>query len=119
MEFSFNITESNKLAVIALKGRLIEADAPQKINQKVAELIEKGANNIVLNLSDLEYMNSSGINMFVSILTKARNAGGDAIICCVSKKIEQLLLITKLNSVFTITANEKEAISKLSENINA
>lgn len=119
MSFSFKITESNKLIVVALKGRMMDADTPRQISEQVATLIEKGCNNVVLNLSELEYMNSSGINTFVSILTKARNNGGDAVICCVSKKIEQLLLITKLNSLFTITSNEEEAISKLSENISA
>ncbi|MFP5470327.1 MAG: STAS domain-containing protein [Bacteroidia bacterium] len=119
MSFSFKINENNKLAIIALKGRMMDIDAPKQVNEQVAILIEKGTNHVILNLSELEYMNSSGINMFVSILTKARNNGGDAVICCVSKKIEQLLLITKLNSVFTITASEEEAISKLSENISA
>lgn len=119
MSFSYNIQELEQLSILSLKGRMMDADDPKKVLEVVETSIKNNKINIVLNLKELEYMNSSGINAFVSILTKTRNNGGDTVICCLSKKIEQLLLITKLNSLFTITETEEQAINKLSENINA
>lgn len=119
MSFSAHIEHNNKIAVVKLKGRLMEIDEQTNLIDSIKSQIEQGNHSVVLNLGELEYMNSSGINSFISILTKTRNSGGDTVICCLPKKIEQLLIITKLNSVFTIAETEEEAVSKLSENINA
>jgi anti-sigma B factor antagonist len=119
MSFSAHIEHINKVVVVKLKGRLMEIDEQNNLIDSIKSEIEQGNHSVVLNLGELEYMNSSGINSFISILTKTRNNGGDTVICCLPKKIEQLLIITKLNSVFTIAASEEEAVSKLSENINA
>jgi anti-sigma B factor antagonist len=54
-------------------------------------------------------MNSTGLNSLLTILTRARKAGGEAFICCVPENIKSLMLITRLNNIFTVTANEKEA----------
>ena len=93
----------------------MNAEDNEAIVKEVENSIANNGNQFVLNLDKLEYMNSSGLNVFVSILTKSRNAGGDVIICCVPEKINQLLIITKLNSVFTVTETENEAVEKLSE----
>jgi anti-sigma B factor antagonist len=119
MSFSFNIEQNNPVNIISPVGRLMDIDDQKKLIEAVEQLIKNGSTSVVLNLEGLEYMNSSGINSFISILTKTRNAGGDTIICCVPKKIEQLLVITKLNSVFNVATTLDEAVSKFSENIKA
>ena len=116
MSFSYNIENINdKLTVISFTGRLMHAEDNEAIIKEVEEKIANGGSAFILDLEKLDYMNSSGLNVFVSILTKARNNGGDVIICSVPEKINQLLIITKLNSVFTVTKSVKEAVNKLSE----
>lgn len=118
MSFVFDIVKSNIATIVNFKGRLMEANDNQEITAAIDAEIKNGVVNFILNLENLEYMNSSGINVFVSILTKSRNNGGDTIICNVSNKINQLLIITKLNSVFTVTDSTEKAIEKLSETAN-
>jgi anti-anti-sigma factor len=60
-------------------------------------------------MSDFKYMNSTGLNTLITILTRARKAGGEAIVCSVPDNIKSLLAITKLNSIFTVVTNEAEA----------
>jgi len=61
-------------------------------------------------MSGMDYMNSSGLNVLVNILTKARNQHGEVVICNLSKKIQELFLITKLNTLFQVTTDVTEAV---------
>ena len=115
MSFSYNISNSEGITSISFNGRMMNSEDNEAIIKEVENSIANNGNQFILNLEKLEYMNSSGLNVFVSILTKSRNTGGDVIICCVPEKINQLLIITKLNSVFTVTETENEAVEKLSE----
>ena len=119
MSFSHTITSTQNISTLTFSGRLISSEDNTKILNEVSDAINNGTKYFILDLKELEYMNSSGLNVFVSILTKTRNNGGDVIICNVPEKINQLLIITKLNSVFTVTANQNEALEKLSETTNA
>ena len=119
MSFSYNIEQTENITCISFNGRFIHSEDNEAIINAVESKISTGSTLFVLNLEKLEYMNSSGLNVFVSILTKSRNNNGDVIICCVSEKINQLLIITKLNSVFTVTETENEAFEKLSETTEA
>ena len=58
-------------------------------------------------------MNSSGLNVLIQLLTKTRNNGGESVIFNVNKKITELLIITKLNTLFKIAETEEEAIKML------
>lgn len=115
MSFSYNISEENRIIRASFIGRLMSSEDNEAISNEIDTKINEGYSLFILDLEKLEYMNSSGLNVFVSILTKARNKGGDAVIYGVSDKINQLLIITKLNSVFTVAETEKEAEEKLSE----
>jgi anti-sigma B factor antagonist len=62
----------------------------------------------------LKYINSSGLTVLINTLTKARKTGGEVMIANVSTKVSELLLITKLNTVFTVTPTVDEALKKIS-----
>jgi anti-anti-sigma factor len=64
-------------------------------------------------MENLSYMNSSGLNTLIQLLTKARVAGGEAVLCNMNKKINELILITKLNLLFKVTQTSDEAIKLL------
>jgi anti-sigma B factor antagonist len=115
MIFDYKSSKENQTNVYELSGELIDRDQAAKLLAEIDSAITKGENKILLNLSGLKYINSSGLNIFINVLTKARKAGGDVAICCVNKKINDLLVITKLNSVFNVTDSPEKAAALLSK----
>ena len=75
------------------------------------EVLKNGGKKIVLNLSDVNYIDSSGIGELVSSFTTVTNQGGQLKLLNLTKKIHELLAITKLLTVFSVYDNEQQAIS--------
>ena len=77
--------------------------------------LENGSNIIfcAIDIHDVRYINSSGIGVLITILTKFRNKGGEVVLIKPSDSVEKLLVITKLNSIFTIVPNLDHAFSEL------
>jgi anti-sigma B factor antagonist len=115
MIFDYKANSEQGIKVYNLKGELIDRDQAAAMLAEVDDSISKGENKVLLNLQDLKYINSSGLNIFINILTKARKSGGDVAICCVNKKINELLVITKLNSVFNVSESTEEAAAVLNK----
>ncbi|MGF1670008.1 MAG: STAS domain-containing protein [Balneolaceae bacterium] len=107
---SFNISERYNCVVIELKGNIMGGPDAVTLNEKLHELIEQGKTNIVVNLSKVKFMNSSGLGMLIGALTTMRKAGGDLRIANATDKIESLLVITKLITVFKHYKSLDEAI---------
>jgi len=75
------------------------------------ELDDKDPLKIIIDLKELNVLNSSGLNFLISVLNTARKKGGDCILTGLSDRIANILLITKLNSIFTVGDNNDSAIS--------
>lgn len=112
MVLDYKITEKNSIQILVLKGELIDKNQATDLLKNVDELLESGKNKLLIDLSDLKYINSSGLNVLIQLLTKTRTSGGESVIYNVSKKVNELLIITKLNTLFKI-AETKEAALKL------
>ena len=115
MEFSYVIKNETHYAVIQLSGSLINEDQTKIIIDDINNLIEKNLNNFIINLSQVNYMNSTGLNLLIKILTKSRNSGGETIVTEVPERIKKLFLISKLNNVFSVTNNSDDAINILNK----
>lgn len=113
MSFEFEIKEHKKYVDIKLKGELIDKMQSQPLLEKVDEYIQNNIFNFTFDLHDLKYLNSSGLNVLIQIFTKARNNNGNAVLYHINKKINDLILITKLNTIFKIADNQKEAVKLL------
>lgn len=113
MVFSFSIKKELNVNIVSLTGELIDKNQSNELVEQVDSLLAAGELKYVFDLSELKYINSSGLNVLIHILTKARKAGGEAVVANVSKKVNELLIITKLNTVFTVTDTVEKAISKL------
>ncbi len=111
----FNITERYNCVVITFKGNVMGGPDAVKLNEKLHELIEKDQANVVADLSKVKFMNSSGLGMLIGGLTTMRKAGGDLRIANASDKIESLLVITKLITVFKHYKSLDEAVESYSE----
>lgn len=115
MIFDYKAKTEKGIKVYHLMGELIDRNQAVKMLEELDAAISTGENKVLLDLQDLKYINSSGLNIFINILTKARKSGGDVAICCVNKKINELLVITKLNSVFNVSDSVEKAASILNK----
>lgn len=109
MVFNYKITEENDTQQLSLSGELIDKNQSIELLTSVEDLLRDGKNKLMIDLSDLKYMNSSGLNVLIQILTKTRTAGGDSVIFNVNKKVNDLLVITKLNTLFKVVETKEEA----------
>lgn len=113
MVFDYTIRKELNVIIVTLSGELIDRNQATKLVEEINDLLENGELKYIFDLSDLRYINSSGLNVLIQVLTRARKHGGEAIVANVSKKVNELLIITKLNTVFTVTDSVDKAIAKL------
>ena len=113
MVFDFTISNHNNYAIISLSGNLIEKGQAISLLEKVDELSKSGCNKWAIDLEKLIYMNSSGLNTLIQLLTKARVAGGEAVLYNMNKKINELILITKLHTLFKVAEKKPDALALL------
>jgi len=113
MEFNYTLEEKDGLAIFKIIGNLIEKSQAISLLEDVEECIMKDINQLILDMTDFRYLNSTGLNIFINILTKARRSGGEVVICSVSPKIKELLIITKLNTIFLVSDHLEDAIKLL------
>jgi len=113
MVFDYTISKNGHYAVIGLSGNLIEKSQATALLQKVEELAAENCSRWAIDLEKLIYMNSSGLNTLIQLLTKARVAGGEAVLYNMNKKINELILITKLHTLFKVAEDETDALATL------
>jgi len=112
MKFTHYVEKN--VSIVALEGNLLgEADS-QPTLEFIQNQIAEGHKHFVLNLSLLKYVNSTGLSVLLTTLSKSRNAGGDLVLVNIPEQLRQLLQITKLIDVFTECNSDKEGIDKLS-----
>ena len=111
MIFEYTIKTKGSIKVITLKGELMEKSQALDLLNEVEECLSGKFNNFILNLEHLKYLNSSGLGVLISILTRCRRLEGEVVVTNLSQKVKELFLITKLNSVFTVTENMEAAIA--------
>mgnify|MGYP000135563253 CR=1 FL=1 len=98
------------IILFELEGKILTTTDSEELAQEIATCIEKNEIRFIFKLKNLEYINSTGLNFIISSFTKARNAGGELVICEVSEKVQDLLVITKLNTILTSFKTLDEAI---------
>ena len=96
--------------VLDCSGKITLGEGTMAIRNTVREVIKAGGKKIVLNLADVNYLDSSGIGELVSSFTTVTNQGGQLKLLNLTKKIHELLAITKLLTVFQTYDNEQTAI---------
>lgn len=115
MTFNYTTSVAEGIKSVQLSGELIDRNQATGLISEIEADIAKEQSLFLLNLEELKYVNSSGLNVLINILTKARKAGGDLAICNVSPKVAQLMKITKLDSIFNVSPDEKAAFALLNK----
>ncbi len=105
--------KKNHTLVIQLDGRLVGEFQTIALNDELKDLIEDKYYRIIFDMSELEYINSTGLNFFLKVLTKVRKFDGEVVMCSLNKLLLELMVTTKLNSFFTICENVEDAMEHL------
>ena len=97
--------------VVDISGRITLGEGSALLRTMVRQLLDQGRRYIVLNLADVSYIDSSGIGELVSSFTAVKKEGGELKLLNLTKKVHDLLLITKLFTVFDVHNDEEKAIA--------
>jgi anti-sigma B factor antagonist len=106
----FNTEVKNNTLIIRLEGDLIGENDGAGVLAKATDAIQQKVLKCIIDISNLRYINSSGIGVLITILTKFRNKGGEVFLLKPSESVQKLLVITKLNAIFQIAKTEEEAL---------
>ena len=109
-----NLEERYNAAVLHFKGKLMGGPDAKHISDTIHQIIDKGMKNVVIDMSGVNYMNSTGIGILISSYTTITNSGGDLKLASMDNKIQGVLSITKLNQVL----NEYETVDEALETIH-
>ena len=113
-----NMTASTRLVgdvtIVDLSGRIVLGDGSAGLRDLVQNLVSEGNKKILLNLSDVNYIDSSGLGELVCAFTSMRSQGGELKLLNVTRRVRSLLQITKLISVFEIADDEAASLSSFS-----
>jgi anti-sigma B factor antagonist len=115
MSLEIRQREREGIAILDLKGRLVVGDATT-LREKMREVSSAGATNILLNLEVVDYIDSTGLGTLVICFTSMQKAAGKLKLCCLSRRNIELLVLTKLETVFEIFADEQDAVNSFFPN---
>ena len=103
------------VSVVDMSGRITLGEGSVVLRDTIRDLIGKGQKKILINLGDVTYIDSSGIGELVSAFTAVRREGGELKLLNLTKKVHDLLQITKLYTVFDIKDDEATAIKSFTK----
>ncbi len=96
--------------ILDCSGKITLGEGTMAVRNAVRDILKNGGKKIILNLGDVNYIDSSGIGELVSSFTSVTNQGGQLKLLHLTKKIQELLAITKLLTVFQVFDNEQAAL---------
>jgi anti-sigma B factor antagonist len=111
MSMKFTTREVGGVTIVDLSGKITLGEGGLTLRDEVHKLLADGSKKIVLNLADVNYIDSSGLGELVSAYTAVKNAGGELKLLNLTSKVRDLLVITKLVTVFDVKDDEASAVS--------
>lgn len=110
MSVKLNVRQVGDVSVVDVAGRITLGEGSSALRDTVREMVGKGQKKLLLNLSDVSYIDSSGIGELVSGFTTVTNSGGQLKLLGLQKRVKDLLQITKLYTVFDVHEEESTAV---------
>ncbi|HWP44411.1 MAG TPA: STAS domain-containing protein [Blastocatellia bacterium] len=110
-QLNINERSAGDVTILDLSGKITIGEGSVQLREAVRRLLDAGKKKILLNLGDVSYVDSSGIGELVSSYTTTNNNGGQLKLLNLTKKIQDLLMITKLLTVFETFDNEEAAVA--------
>ena len=115
MSMKVSTRQVDGVVVMDMSGRITLGEGSVVLRDAVRELLSKGNKKILANLAEVNYIDSSGIGELVSAFTTVKNQGGELKLLNLTKKVHDLLQITKLYTVFDIKDDEATAIASFNK----
>ena len=110
MPLTIESREVAHVTILDITGRIVLGDEIGDLRDAVRNLIAQGKKKIILNLVGVDYIDSSGVGELVGSFTTVRNAGGELKLLSLTKKVQDVLYVTKLYTVFDIKDDEFTAV---------
>jgi anti-sigma B factor antagonist len=110
MDLKMNAREVKGIMIIDLGGRLVMGEACAAIRDEIRDQMGHGFNKIILNLADVSYIDSAGLGELTAAYTSSKNRGGELKLMNLTKRVHDLMQITKLYTVFDVYDDEKTAV---------
>ena len=116
MSMDIEQREREGIVILDLKGRLVVGEPIASLRERIRELCDGGRINIILNLEGVDYIDSTGLGGLVISYTTLKKAGGALKVVNLSKRTIELLVLTKLSTVFEMFDDEQEAVNSFFPN---
>ena len=110
-ELNINERQAGDVTVLDMSGKITIGEGSVALRTAIRRLLEEGKKRILLNLAGVSYIDSSGIGELVSSYTAINKEGGQLKLLNLTQKLQDLLTITKLLTVFDVYDNEAEALN--------
>lgn len=101
------------IEILQVSGR-IDPSTSNQLEEEINAVLSTGQFRMVLNLSDVDFISSTGLRIFLSALKKVKAQNGDVKICCMNSNVEKIFKIAGFVSLFDISPTEEEAVRKFS-----
>ena len=113
MSMVLNARRLDDVVIMDLSGRITMGEGTLIVREQIKKLLDAGDRKFLLNLSDVDYIDSSGLGELVTSFTTVRNQGGQLKLLNLTRRVQDLLQITKLLTVFEVFDSESEALKSL------
>jgi len=110
MSLKIGVRESGSVVILDLNGRITIGEEAASLRDTIKELLESGQKNILLNLAEVSYIDSTGLGQFVGSFATVTSKGGQLKLLNLQKKLQELMQITKLITVFESYTSEPAAL---------
>jgi len=110
MSLKIDSREVSHVSILDIEGRIVLGDEIHELRDAVRSLIAQDKKKIILNLAGVDYMDSSGVGELVANFTAVRNAGGELKLLNLTQKVQDILYVTKLYTVFDVKDDEFTAV---------
>ena len=107
---SLNIEDKGNVKIVKLSGKL-DVNLSMSIESELEQLVDSGSNNIILELSGVEYLSSSGIRVLISIMRKIKDNNGRLVLSYITDIIKKILKTVELEDLFEVYENVDEALA--------
>lgn len=111
MSLKMRTREVNGLVIVDLSGQITLGEASAALREEVRDQAGHGFNRILLNLGEVTYIDSAGLGELTAAYTSIKNRGGQLKLLNLTKRVHDLMQITKLYTVFEVYDDEKKAVA--------
>ena len=119
MSLKITNSEVDGVSLVALNGRIVLGEESNALREKLKSLIAAGKQKIVLNMGDIDYIDSSGLGALVAAHLSAKTAGASIRLCNLGKKFHEVLQLTKLLTIFDVYDTEAAAVGSFAASLTA